>query len=101
MNFTKINFGETNFAKTDDFAETTINAKVIYNKNQRIGKTGRVFKGYFNGHIPIAAKVYPIDEIKTIENRQKDFKFLYSPKNKHQNLILYYGHASIEKDKIQ
>jgi len=76
-----------------------INAKVEYDSTQPIGVRGssnRVFKGYFMGHIPIAVKVYPISDKQKIEERQKDFEILYSPENKHRNLILYYGHASIE-----
>lgn len=99
-NLTEINLAEIQFGETD-FAETTINAKVIYYKNQPIRAGGRVFKGYFIGHMPIAAKVYPLNQKEIIKKRQKDFEFLYSPENKHKNLILYYGHASIEKDDIQ
>ena len=77
-----------------------INAKVKYDRNKPINVRGsnttRVFKGYFMGHIPIAVKVYPISDKQKIEERQKDFEILYSPENKHRNLILYYGHAPIK-----
>lgn len=81
----------------------TINAQVEYDPKQPIkvrggSKNNRVFKGYFMGHIPIAVKVYTTNDKQKIEARQNDFEFLYSPKNKHPNLVLYYGHVLLKND---
>jgi len=53
-----------------------------------------VFKGLFNETIPIALKRYQKVDENAFKEVQKDLDILASPKNRHPNLIRYYGHTS-------
>lgn len=53
-----------------------------------------VFKGLFNGSIPIAIKRYRSEEMLTIKEAQRSLEILSEPKNRHPNFICYFGHAS-------
>ena len=53
-----------------------------------------VFKGLFNGTIPIALKRYQKVAENIIDEVQKDLDVLSSPENRHPNFIRYFGHTS-------
>ncbi len=62
-------------------------------KGSRTSRT-LVFKGLFNGSIPIALKRYRRDEDMLAKVAQKSFEILSQPKNRHPSFICYFGHAS-------
>ena len=73
-------------------------AEFMYYRNQTIRGEGStdgatVFRGYFNGTIPIALKRYQTFDQKIIKAVQRDLEVLSSPDNRHPNFIRYFGHA--------
>ena len=75
-----------------------VNATFTYKLGDQIRSEANhgtlVFKGIFNGTIPIALKRYQKVDENTIRDVQKDLDILASPKNRHPNFIRYYGHTS-------
>lgn len=75
-------------------------AEFMYFRNQQIGnESGEhgavVYKGYFNGTIPIALKRYQkisVDE-EIIKSIKRDLDVHSSPDNRHPNFIRYFGSA--------
>ena len=53
-----------------------------------------VFKGLFNGTIPIALKRYQKENASTIKQVQQDLAVLSSPENRHPNFIRYFGYTT-------
>ena len=84
--------------ETDPIRTLKVDATFAYKLGDQI-KSGEnrstlVFKGLFNGTIPIALKRYQKVDEKTTIDLQKDLDILASPKNRHPNFIRYYGHTS-------
>jgi len=75
-----------------------VNATFTYKLDDQIKSESNhgtlVFKGHFNGTIPIALKRYQKVDENTIKEVQKDLDVLSSPENRHPNFIRYYGHTS-------
>lgn len=75
-----------------------VNATFSYKLGDQIKSEGNrgtlVFKGLFNGTIPIALKRYQKFDGNTIKDVQNDLDILTSPENRHPNFIRYYGHTT-------
>jgi len=85
----------SNITTEDPVNEVKLEATLTYKFGDRIhndnGNGALVFKGLFNGTIPIALKLYAT-EVKThFKELKKDLDVLASPDNRHPHFIRYYG----------
>ena len=75
-----------------------VDATFTYKLSDQIKSEGNrgtfVFKGLFNGTIPIALKRYQKVDENTIRDVEKDLDILASPENLHPHFIRYYGNTT-------
>jgi len=84
---------------TEDPTRTVnLEATFSYKLGDQIQSEGKqsalVFKGLFNGTIPIALKRYQKENATTIKQVKQDLDVLSSPENRHPNFIRYFGYAT-------
>ena len=85
----------------DPIRTVKVNATFTYKLGDKINSEDNhgtlVFKGLFDETIPIALKRYQKVNENTTKGVQKDLDILASPnKNRHPNLIRYYGRTTDE-----
>lgn len=67
------------------------NDLISNDRSNNMSNRPRVYKGLFNGAIPIALKAYQTVMGKEIQSMQRDLQILSSPEYQHPNLIRYFG----------
>lgn len=84
----------------ENINELVCKVKITLNNREQIGSQPHdgsrkpvVFRGQFNGEIPVAIKRYGKkgDDIELFNCAKRNLEMLSSEKNRHSNVIRYYG----------